>query len=225
MVYLPLPEPWTIETLPEYVDQLVEFIKAYGDIPRFNTHEVFTRGLPVDWAPEYPLETWLAIVSGKYADSFSDSFSKFVRLSQELPFSDVRTTRNATKVRKQHKMSPKKSHEVDTMVAFLEEMTKEHVITAKSVLDVGSGLGYLSSELAKSGYNVVGVEGDAGRAKKAAERTCFHSVHRMVVNHTDLDIVKDPCVSLSLRISPCNHADDRRMRRSIFEHDPALLVI
>jgi hypothetical protein len=201
MLYLPLPKPWTIETLPQYVNNLVEFINVYGDIPRFNTHDVFTKGLPVDWAPKYSLETWLAIVSGNYTECSPGPFSTFVKLCLELPLVDAQTTHESNVVRKQHKMSPKKSHEVDAMIAFLEDVKNKCETGAKNVLDVGSGLGYLSSELAKAGYDVVGVEGDQERARKAAENSSFKSIHKMIAGPTDLDIIKHPCTSLSLRIA------------------------
>lgn len=68
---LPRLQPWTLETLSEYSEELVKFIIEYGDIARFNTKDVFLDELPVDWVPEPDLETWVAIVSGKYTERWS----------------------------------------------------------------------------------------------------------------------------------------------------------
>ena len=199
--YLPLPPPWTIETVSEYVDELVRFIAEYEDIAKFNSHNVFTHGLPVNWAPEYDLVTWMAIIAGEQVEDVPEKLSKFVKLSRTLSLVDTRTSfKDITRTNRKG-MTPKKDHEVDAMVAFVAKMTKAHGIRTKNVLDVGSGLGYLSLELSKAGYNVVGVEGDPERAKKAAATTDMECVNRMINNHSDLEIIREPCIALSLRIS------------------------
>jgi len=199
MLYLPLPEPWTIETLPQYIDQLVGFVDKYGDIARYRTHDVFTKGLPVTWVPEFGLQDWVDIVRAQCDGPFCEPFSGFVSLSQRLPLVDNRPPLEIPVKNTHQGMSPKKCHEVDSMVAFVAEMTKARQVTAKSIIDVGSGLGYLSTALSKAGYQVSGVEGDEARATKAAEKNSFRSIHKMVETYTDLDIVEDSCCSLSLR--------------------------
>src|SRR5215471_7350708 len=105
--YLPLPPPWTIETVSEYIDELVGFIAEYEDIAKFNSHQVFTRGLPVDWVPEYDLETWMAIISGEYTEDIPEKLSKFVKLSRTLPLVDTRTSFKGTTIRTNRKgMTP-----------------------------------------------------------------------------------------------------------------------
>lgn len=225
MLYLPLPEPWTIDTLPEYIDQLVEFVHKYGDIARYITHDVFTKGLPVNWVPEYSVREWVDIVTGQCEGPFCDSFSEFVSLSRTLPLLERKPHLEIQVGSKHRRMSSKKCHEVDTMVAFVAEITQARNITAKSVLDVGSGLGYLSTALSSAGYQVLAVEGDKERSAKAAEQNTFRSIHKMVENYEDLDIVEDPCISLSLRTPFRYFTDIRCLWRVIIQHDQALLIL
>ena len=199
MLHLPLPHPWTIETVSEYVDELIKFVNEYEDIASFNSKEVFSSGLPLDWVPDHDLETWIAIVSGDYTGNWSGRFSRFVQRSRQLPLLDNNKPLHKRSEKRQG-FTPKKEHEVDAMMAFVAEMMSVHKVTSRNVLDVGSGLGYLSAELSKAGFHVVGVEGDPERATKAIPHTQVESVCKMVTNYKDLDIVKDCCVSLSLRI-------------------------
>jgi hypothetical protein len=219
MLYLPLPEPWAIDTLPGYIDQLVNFLEQYGDIARCSTRDAFTIGLPMDWVPEYSLEKWVEIVTGQCNGPFCDAFSKFVSLSRKLPLLDNRAHQNIPIESKYHRMSPKKCHEVDAMVDFVAEITKARNVTATNVLDVGSGLGYLCTALSNAGYQVSGVEGNEARAIKAAEQTTFRSIHKRVETYADLDILMEPCISLSLRIAASNVANVRCLWRSFVEHD------
>lgn len=225
MLYLPLPEPWTIGTLSEYIDRLVDFLEQYGDIARLSTRDAFTIGLPADWVPEYSLEEWVEIVTGQCDGPFPDPFSKFVSLSRKLPLVDRKPHQAIPIESKYHRMSPKKCHEVDAMVAFVSEITKARKVTSSNVLDVGSGLGYLCTALSNAGYQVSGVEGDSDRAAKAAEQTSFRSIHKRVETYTDLDILIEPCISLSLRIAPFIVADVRCMWRAIIEHDQSFYVL
>lgn len=202
--HLPLPEPWNIENVSDYINQLVSFITKYESIAKFNSHDIFLHGLPVGWVGEHSLETWMAIMSGESLDGLSDrvtgEFSEFARLSHALPLVDERK-QNKTTAKKQRKgMTPKKDHEVDAMIAFINEMTRIHNIDVNNVLDVGCGLGYLSLELSKGGYNVIGVEGDPDRAEKAGMHARFQCITRKVYDCNDLDIMKEGCISVSLRI-------------------------
>ena len=106
--YLPLPPPWNIETVSEYVDELVRFIAEYEDIAKFNSHNVFIRGLPVNWAPEYDLKIWMAIISGDYGEDVPENLSKFVKCSQRLALVDTRTSFKGTSRTNQKGMTPKK---------------------------------------------------------------------------------------------------------------------
>lgn len=199
---LPLPPPWTLEILSEYIDALIRFITKYEQIAKFNTHHAFTQGLPVDWAPDFDIETWLAILSGRVLEDFPHELVEFIHLFQELPLLDPRKPAKPTRRRDTKGLTPKKIHEVDAMMAFIEETTKAHKITTKNVLDVGSGLGYLSSELSSSGFRVVCVEADPKRAEKAAQRTGLPCIAKRVELSSDLDIWGRPHISVSLRRLP-----------------------
>ena len=122
-------------------------------------------------------------------------------------------------------MTPKKDHEIDAMMAFINEMTRIHNIDVNDVLDVGCGLGYLSLELSKGGYNVVGVEGDPERAKKAAMHARFQCVTRKVYDCNDLEIMKERCISVSLRIFYFERTNLRCMWEFVVKHDPTLPVL
>ena len=134
-------------------------------------------------------------------EDIPENLFQFVKLSRSLPLVDIRTSFKGTTRTNRKGMTPKKDHEVDAMVAFVAEMIMAHNVSTRSVLDVGSGLGYLSLELSRAGYNVTGVEGDPERAKKAAATADTKCVNKIVNNHSDLEIIREPCIALSLRMS------------------------
>jgi hypothetical protein len=199
MINLPLPEPWTIDTVSQYIDELAKFLLEYGDIARLHSTDVFDVGLPVDWIPEHSLETWIAIVSGEYTGNWSDQFSRFVKLSRMLPLLDDWKPRSLTSKRKRDAFPVKKEHEVEAMVSFVTEMASIHQISTCDVLDVGSGLGYLSAELSSTGFHVIGIEGDPQKSANAIKHENVEHVCKMVMNSTDLEITEKDCISLSLR--------------------------
>jgi Tellurite resistance protein TehB len=220
--YLPLPDPWTLDTLDGYVDALAGYLREYIAIAEYGTHNVFTRGLPVEWVPEnVDCEGWLARVNGSYTDSIPDNFSKFVSLSRTLPFADLGYAElKAGEARRG--MSPKKDHEVDAMITFLDKITSTESVVTKNVLDVGSGLGYLSLELSRAGYAVTGIKGDPERVVKTSETTNVECLHKMVTSFQDLNVLQDPLISLSIRISRFYCSNVRCLRRFIFEYDSTL---
>src|SRR6266496_5067872 len=130
--YLPLPPPWTIEMVSEYIDELVEFINEYENIAKFNSRDVFMKGLPVSWVLEYNLERWIAIISGENTENLPEELAKFLHLSRNLPLVDNRTSFKGSARTNRKGMTPKKDHEVDAMVAFVAEMRMAHDISAKS---------------------------------------------------------------------------------------------
>ena len=90
---LPLPAPWTLETLPEYIDQLSQFITKYRHIGEFCSVDRFLREFPVDWGKDFTLEKWLEIILGEYKGELPDDFAEFMRLSRALPLADNPTPR------------------------------------------------------------------------------------------------------------------------------------
>lgn len=199
MRHLPLPEPWTIDSLSQYIDQLLQFVERYRCIAEYNTHDVFTDGLPVEWAPSLSVKEWIDVVQGCYRPPLSEEFFNFLQLSQELPLYKHKVPQISPTGRPG--MCQKKDHEVDVMLHFISEFRQSRKISTKSVLDVGSGLGYLSGELAKAGYSVIGVEGDPAIAEKASqEQSGFATVNKMVLAPEDLNVTSEPSISVSLRI-------------------------
>ena len=85
---LPLPAPWTLETLPDYIDQLSQFIEKYRHIGEFYSVDRFLKEFLVDWGKDFTLETWLEIIVGEYKGELPDDFAEFMRLSRALPLVD-----------------------------------------------------------------------------------------------------------------------------------------
>jgi len=200
--HLPLPPPWTEETLSEYVDALIGFIAEYRSIACFNSQHVFTRGLPVDWAPKYNVEKWLSIISGQIPDGpLPEPLARFIRLARDLPLVGAGHKVEGMQLQPtRKKFTPQKSHEVDAFVEFVREMTKSLNVNVRHVVDVGAGLGYLSQELAKIGFQVDAIEGDPERAAKAADQANVRFIAKMVNGPDDLDVTPGPCLVVSLRI-------------------------
>jgi len=101
--------------------------------------------------------------------------------------------------------NPKKNHELDALILYLEQVTELHQITTKKVIDVGAGVGHLSWELAKEGYIVVAIEGDGRSSKRCAEITAKKPEIQCLTNYihdeTDLNVTNDPLISVSIRAS------------------------
>ena len=196
---LPLPEPWTIQTLSHYVDALTAFITKYHAIACFNSSEIFTKGFAVDWnVPNYSVQQWLRIVQGEEPPDALESFADFLRFSRRLPLKDVPDLSNLGRKHRQ-RASLKKNHELDVMLSFLNTVKTAHSITTSNAMDVGAGVGLLSTELSTAGYNVVAVEGNPKYYAELVKNSSFRSVNKFVVRPTDLDIIQEPCISMSLR--------------------------
>ena len=81
-------------------------------------------------------------------------------------------------------VSRKKIHEISRLAEFIED----NVSKSLTVVDIGSGLGYLGEELTRRGYKVVGVEtsGDhIARADTRRHKTPAHSFPTLHLNITD----------------------------------------
>jgi Methyltransferase domain len=204
--YLPLPTPWTVDTLSEYVDALVNFITEYKEITTFSSTDSFIRPIPIDWAAEYSLEEWIAIHSGEFTGNLPEQLSKFVKRSRELPLVDTEGPIKVQEPINRKRCCRKKDYELEVLRIFVPEMAEVHNITAKNILDVGSGKGHLAQVLSEAGYEVVCIEGDPGLACKTSQTSKVKCVAQMVGNHTDLDIIQQQCITVSLRISDagCN---------------------
>ena len=222
---LPLPPPYTAETVSEYADALIGFEREYRCIAKFYSQHIFTKGLPVDWAPKYDAETWLSIIAGEVPDeTLPEPLTRFMRLARELPLVGIGPKLESLVVQKNRKkFTPKKSYEVDVLVKFVKETTEQCNIKADRVVDVGAGLGYLSQELAKSGFQVTAIEGDPERAEKVADGADIECIAKIVNGPDDLDVTPDPCIAVSLRMPPPKIIiDSRCLWRPFFTHNPLL---
>lgn len=198
---LPLPDQWTIETLSGYVDALISFITTYNAIACFNSSEIFTSGFPLDWSiPDYSLEQWLKIIAGEDPQNAPESLKDFLHLARHLPLKDKPDTPKLEDKRREG-ASQKKNHELDLMLSFLEATKVANDITTSNVLDVGCGLGLLSTELHKTGYNVIAIEGNPECFAALAKDAPCRCINKYVTHYTDLDVIEDPCISMSLRKS------------------------
>jgi hypothetical protein len=66
--------------------------KEYGSLAKFYQYQVFTKGIPVDWAPEYDAEMWVSIIAGEFAEeNLPEPLVKFMRLARGLPLVGIRT--------------------------------------------------------------------------------------------------------------------------------------
>jgi hypothetical protein len=202
--HLPLPPPFTIDSISEYIDALIGFVREYKSIVHFNSHHVFTQGLPVDWLPKYTVETWLSIASGGFLEEIlPEPLEKFLRLARELPLGGpIRMGESLPAPPTRKNLTAQKSHEIDAVIGFLKELTKRFNIEAKRVVDVGAGLGYLSQELEEIGYQVVAIEGNPERAAEVAEKANIECIARMVNRPCDLDVTADPCLAVGLSMVP-----------------------
>ena len=83
-------------------------------------------------------------------------------------------------------------------------MIKLHEIKTKKVLDVGAGKGHLSWEMAREGYTVVAIERNDQLSQKLAEHSTgkyeIECIAKTVNDESDLNVVQDPCISVSLRM-------------------------
>jgi len=100
---------------------------------------------------------------------------------------------------------PKKNHELDILIAYLESVTTLHSITTKKVLEVGAGVGHLASELVKEGYSVIAIDGDEKLCRKCAEKNAgmpqLQCITKYVNHESDLNVISEPCISVCLRTS------------------------
>jgi hypothetical protein len=201
MIYLPLPEPWTIDSLEQYIDQLVQFVEKYRCIAEYNTHEVYTKGVVgIEWAPDLSIEDWINVTNGRYNEPLPEEFSEFLRLSQTLPLKDEKTYVPTSREVRQG-MCRKKAHEIDVMLEFLGQFTRSQGVSATNIVDVGSGVGHLSTQMAKAGYSVIGVEGNQQLSEKlAAQNPIYTAVNRTILAPEDLNVTSDDLISVSLRM-------------------------
>jgi SAM-dependent methyltransferase len=72
-------------------------------------------------------------------------------------------------------LNRKKFHEVDLLSRVIFHLSTKHSI--ETVVDVGSGLGYLTHEIARK-LSVIGVEADKERVYACSERTRKRNLHR-----------------------------------------------
>jgi len=86
------------------------------------------------------------------------------------------------------KMSPEKSrgltrkkiHEILNFSAFIQEKCSSTPAVATTVIDVGSGLGYIGGELVAGGLDVVGIEGNRHFHQAAIKRSLEEKKRRLV---------------------------------------------
>ncbi|XP_025084221.1 uncharacterized protein LOC112558162 isoform X3 [Pomacea canaliculata] len=110
-------------------------------------------------------------------------------------------------------MASKKVHEVEWMASLVHRVTSES--GCDTVVDVGSGLGYLGQVLHKVyGLPVIGVEGNAGHNESAASRACKQGMECSGLKTITLEICDGEdnlknCVAVIneavLSLSPCQH--------------------
>lgn len=110
-------------------------------------------------------------------DSFQDFLKKCSNLAVRLKWPMIQSP-TAMKVLKPstHKhQSPMKHRESECLAFFVETLvnsneTLKHQKSSLTILDIGSGLGYVSCKLNQTGFKVIGIEAREALVKKASQR-------------------------------------------------------
>ncbi|KAJ9058148.1 hypothetical protein DSO57_1015185 [Entomophthora muscae] len=140
----------------QYALSLLELVNRYQELFSISVVDFFTLGgfskLPEDWQRVIPSD----VVNEGASDAFIDDLIQAA--GKGLP--------NLSNQDFRFRMSPKKQHEVGIMAALVGKVAAAHRV--ETVIDLGSGQGYLSRLLAfQHGLNVLGVDGDPAQSAGA----------------------------------------------------------
>jgi hypothetical protein len=180
-----LPEKFRDKRVHEYVLALTDFLTTHSWIYDFKLTRFFRdrvcHRLPDEWK-----QTLISLTSselnelpfGFVKEEWPDSLKEFISEAMSLDLPERTVTRKLTG--KETKsvtlsgkiatgMSPKKTHEVERMVAFVRQLCEEHGI--RHLVDVGAGLGYVSQAISSElGIDVIGLESVEMRCHAANQR-------------------------------------------------------
>ena len=90
-------------------------------------------------------------------------------------------------------VSRKKIHEISRLAEFIEEKVSKSL----TIVDIGSGLGYLGEELTRRGYKVLGVEISEEHIKRADTRRQLTSSHSFPTLHLNISDSEESAESLT----------------------------
>ncbi|KAG1179940.1 hypothetical protein G6F70_008476 [Rhizopus microsporus] len=174
--YIRLPEKYKNKSVQEYLDDLLEFYNEYfwliHVLPfNFITHRQWDQ-FDVEWRNalmsfmEQAGDNWAkalleSILNTNDYSIWPESLRNYIEKTRDLslPRNEEPFQNNQANISKQilGGMSDKKIHEVELMGQLIKQVANERGIT--SVIDLGSGQGYLSRALAfDHGFDVVAVD-------------------------------------------------------------------
>jgi len=177
------------------VEDFVNFLTKYSWIYHFKVTNILSDNI----VKEIPSE-WLTFLKSLSIEQFNKIFfsnqstksvpqevTQFLACFNllEVPLVSCPLSRSALSPTQKKGISAKKEHEIVNFANFIEERC--NIIGVKSIVDIGSGLGYLGEELSRRGFKVMGVEGSEGHSERAERRKKVNDSHNFNTVHLNID--------------------------------------
>jgi SAM-dependent methyltransferase len=177
------------------VEDFVNFLTKYSWIYHFKVTNILSDNI----VKEIPSE-WLTFLKSLSIEQFNQIF--FSNQSTEsvpaevtqflasfnllkVPLEKCPLSSSSLSNTQRRGISAKKEHEIVNFANFIEARCK--TIGVKSIVDIGSGLGYLGEELTRRGFKVLGVEGSEGHSESAERRKKVNDSHNFHTVHLHID--------------------------------------
>eukprot|EP01080_Neovahlkampfia_damariscottae_P006096 gene6096-10103_t len=143
------------------------------DIIKFFIEEHWKKQVPEEW--KKPLltmsneELFEMINEGKINENFPKSLIEFVKTAKELELPQECLKVETIEIGKEKKIKPKKKYEVERMTKIIADTAEKY--HCKTVIDIGSGRGYLTNLLSeKYGLNVIGIDNKENITESSIKR-------------------------------------------------------
>ena len=136
--------------------------------------------------------------TGKPIDDLPRAIAKFIKEYRSINLHiDQSDSCNAQSDHLSHAdkkgVSRKKIHEISRLAEFIEDKVPKSL----TIVDIGSGLGYLGEELTRRGYKVVGVETSEAHIARADTRRHKTPAHSFVTLHLNISDDAESAESLT----------------------------
>ncbi|XP_068244005.1 probable methyltransferase-like protein 25 isoform X2 [Palaemon carinicauda] len=172
----------------QFLEKIVRFLKEVEWLYDFPVTQVFTRNvlsqIPEEWSASFAdltLSSLNGIPECSSQTHWPSSLKQFLKQCKELSLQQwINTSQHEYTIRKSpldlrlpkelcKGMSPKKEHEVITMVQCVKELC--NITNSSRILDIGSGMGYVDSALHHAlGVTIVAAESEECRVRDAQKR-------------------------------------------------------